>query len=300
MSKTAGGYCFGYASESVKKNFKSFFRTFKTLTEAVDALIALSVNLRYKYEFVESDVKYKLLARPTSLDSPAKLHEALLRWYKCFGSSNYNCMGYLVEELLMTRKQMGIETIHLFYHELKRLDLINVKRGLLAFNLATEFSPLNWTLAPGSVEFWKFLKSVDKRKRCNKRCNKGCHVEELLLIRNCWLLRKFLSKPFLSATEMDLLDQQMKRLENDADNDSSDSSSESSDSTSDTDVSQAANRDEIIRDIRMLREKVDRERRERRKKERLRETLKLKDGEETSIDFEQRCYYYDNYCRCCQ
>ena len=51
---------------------------------------------------MEDDVKYKL--RASSLDDPVSLHEALLRWYKYGESSNYNSMGCVIEELLMTRK----------------------------------------------------------------------------------------------------------------------------------------------------------------------------------------------------
>ena len=99
-------YCFGYANERVKKEFKSFFRNFRSLTEAINAFISLDASLCSKYRFEKDDIKYKLRAKPSSLDDPAELHEALLRWNKYVEVSNYVSMGCVVEELLMTRKNM--------------------------------------------------------------------------------------------------------------------------------------------------------------------------------------------------
>ena len=99
-------YCFGYANKSVKKDFKSFFRYFSTLEEAVDSLINLGDNLNNNYTFTDSDVKYKLRAKASSLDDPVKVNEVLLKWYSFVESSKYKSMGRVIEKLLMVRKQI--------------------------------------------------------------------------------------------------------------------------------------------------------------------------------------------------
>ena len=99
-------YCFGYANKSVKKDFKSFFRYFSTLEEAVDSLINLGDNLNNDYTFTDSDVKYKLRAKASSLDDPVKVNEVLLKWYSFVESSKYKSMGRVIEKLLMVRKQI--------------------------------------------------------------------------------------------------------------------------------------------------------------------------------------------------
>ena len=95
---------FGFANMSVKKEFKSFFRKFSSLTEAIEALLSLDDHLCNKYKFMENDVQYKLRARASSWDDTEKLNEVLLRWYKYVDSTNYKSMGCVIEELLMTRK----------------------------------------------------------------------------------------------------------------------------------------------------------------------------------------------------
>ena len=99
-------YCLGYANKKVKEEFKSYFRNFSTLEEAIDSLICLGESFLYnKYTFMDNDVKYRLRAKASSLDNPEMLNEALLRWYSFVESSNYKSMGCVIEKLLMVRKQ---------------------------------------------------------------------------------------------------------------------------------------------------------------------------------------------------
>ena len=123
-------YCFGYANKSVKREFKSFFRSYSTLEKAIDGLIYLDHNLYNKYTFVDNDVKYKLRAKASSQDDPVKVNESLLRWYSFVESSSYKSMGCVIEKLLMVRKQIIKELcyqacVNAKYPSLKELAAIS-------------------------------------------------------------------------------------------------------------------------------------------------------------------------------
>ena len=107
MSLTDGEYYFfGYANESVKNEFQSFFMSYSTLAKAIKGLLYLGDNLNSRYTFMDNDVKYKMRAKPSYHDDPAKLNEALLRWHIFVERSNYKSMGCVIEKILMVRKEI--------------------------------------------------------------------------------------------------------------------------------------------------------------------------------------------------
>lgn len=97
-------YNFGYAPKPVIEKFQSFCFNYSTLTEAITNLMRRKSLLKYKYNYISSNVTFQMLARPTSLDDTGAIRNALLALHKFTKDGHYKSVADAIEELLLSPK----------------------------------------------------------------------------------------------------------------------------------------------------------------------------------------------------